>query len=104
MYIFSHTALYSQEEHYKKLYEDEKSVHSKTQEHLYTTEEQLQEKVNLVEELKLRHEQKIAETTNSYEFKLHDLREEKDKEIAERDDKINKMKKQMADVLKGNSW
>jgi hypothetical protein len=38
------------------------------------------------------------------EEKLVRLREEKDREIVIRDEKLNKLKKQMADALKGNSW
>ena len=36
--------------------------------------------------------------------RLLDLANEKDKEIKTRDEKLNKLKKQMADALKGNSW
>ena len=36
--------------------------------------------------------------------KLKELTELKDKEVALRDEKLNRLKKQMADALKGNSW
>jgi hypothetical protein len=35
---------------------------------------------------------------------LEELRSLKDKEIADRDQKLNRLKMQMADALKGNSW
>ncbi|CAG2204224.1 unnamed protein product [Mytilus edulis] len=36
--------------------------------------------------------------------KLKDITDLKDKELALRDEKLNRLKKQMADALKGNSW
>ena len=38
------------------------------------------------------------------EDRLEKLGKEKDHEIALRDEKLTKLKKQMADALKGNSW
>ena len=32
------------------------------------------------------------------------MQEEKDKEIVEREERISKLKNQMAEILKGNSW
>ena len=39
-----------------------------------------------------------------FDKKLADVVEQKDKELAERDAKLNRLKQQMADSLKGNSW
>lgn len=39
-----------------------------------------------------------------FDRKLAELNEQKDKEIAERDAKLSRLKQQMADSLKGNSW
>jgi hypothetical protein len=36
--------------------------------------------------------------------KLKELTDLKDKEVSLRDEKLNRLKKQMADALKGNSW
>ena len=36
--------------------------------------------------------------------KLKELADLKDKEVSLRDEKLNRLKKQMADALKGNSW
>ncbi len=39
-----------------------------------------------------------------FDKKLEETVAEKDKEIAERDVKLNRLKQQMAESLKGNSW
>lgn len=39
-----------------------------------------------------------------YEERIVALTEEKDKEIKVRDEKLGRLKMQMADALKGNSW
>ena len=39
-----------------------------------------------------------------FDRKLAEMTELKDKEIAERDAKLSRLKQQMADSLKGNSW
>ena len=39
-----------------------------------------------------------------FDKKLAETIEEKDKEIADRDAKLNRLKQQMAESLKGNSW
>lgn len=98
------TKFEAMEEHYRKLYEDEKASHSKTKENLATTQQHLEDKRNLVEELKLRHEQKITEINDAFEARFQTMQEEKDKEISEREERISKLKNQMAEILKGNSW
>ena len=41
---------------------------------------------------------------SQFDKKLAETIEEKDKEIADRDAKLNRLKQQMAESLKGNSW
>ena len=38
------------------------------------------------------------------EKKMSELTVEKDREISTRDEKLDRLKKQMADALSGNSW
>ncbi|XP_038060775.1 myosin heavy chain, non-muscle-like [Patiria miniata] len=92
------------EEHYKRLYEEEKQSHGRTKEELEATRQELKEKTNYVEQLKTQHERQVVDINAAHEHKLSALRSEKDKEISDRDTKIEKMKKQMADILKDNSW
>ncbi|XP_022085882.1 tax1-binding protein 1 homolog [Acanthaster planci] len=92
------------EEHYKSLYEEEKEAHDRTREELEATKQELKEKTIYAEQLKVQHERQVVDINAAHEQRLSVLRAEKDKEICDRDAKIEKMKKQMADVLKDNSW
>ncbi|XP_070572067.1 structural maintenance of chromosomes protein 2-like isoform X1 [Ptychodera flava] len=92
------------EQKYKKLYEDEKESHEKTKQELKDALELLKKKENQITELNSEHEKKIKEVTDKYENKLRELRIEKDREIAIRDQKLDSLKKKMAEALKDNSW
>ncbi|XP_071848280.1 uncharacterized protein [Apostichopus japonicus] len=92
------------EEQYKKLYEEEQADHIVTKDKLKGISQELQEKNEFVEELKRKHEESMQEIKTRYEEKLKDLQEEKVREVKERDERIEKMKKQMVGFLKDNSW
>ena len=51
----------SQEEHYKRLYEEEKQAHSKTKEELSNTRDELREKTIYAEQLKTQHERQLVD-------------------------------------------
>ncbi|XP_071789664.1 uncharacterized protein [Asterias amurensis] len=92
------------EEHYKRLYEEEKQAHSKTKEELTNTRDELREKTIYAEQLKTQHERQLVDIKSMHEQNMSSLRVEKDKEISEREARIEKMKKQMGDILRDNSW
>ncbi|XP_071502636.1 uncharacterized protein [Diadema antillarum] len=96
--------LQQMEEHYKLLYEEEKSAHEITRQRLSQTQQELEEKESFVEALKGRHEQHVSELKDHFEAQLAGLRSKMEAEIADRDRRLDNLKKQMAGALKENSW
>lgn len=99
--------LQAQEEKYKSLFEKEKTSHALTKENLEKVETALAEKVHIVEDLKVQHDLQLKDTAvafNKCQSELVELKSLKEKELKSRDEKLERMKQQMADALKGNSW
>lgn len=92
------------EEHFRLLYEEEKSTHAGTKRELSKVKEELEEKENFVEALKQRHEQHVKELKEHHETHMADLKAKMDAELADRDRRLENLKKQMASHLKDNSW
>ncbi|XP_033112503.1 structural maintenance of chromosomes protein 3 homolog [Anneissia japonica] len=92
------------EEHYKHLYDEEKQAHNSTKTEVADIRQLVTEKTNLISELKSRHQLKILEINTMHETKFNNLEARKSQEIADRDEKIKKLKMQMANILKDNSW
>ena len=59
-----------QEEHYKLLYNDECASHTETKAKLKEVYQELEEKRELVEELKRKHEESMQEVKNRVSVKL----------------------------------
>ncbi|ELU07803.1 hypothetical protein CAPTEDRAFT_221363 [Capitella teleta] len=95
---------YQLEEKYRLLYETEKADHTVTCNALAKTEADLQQSNERIEKLIAHHDKKIADLNTLMSSRLTDLTNTKNQEIAERDVKLDRLKKQMAEALKGNSW
>lgn len=93
-----------QEEHYKKLYEKEREDHSRTQSQLSEAETEIEILSEKLKNLTKEMEMKLLQAQMEFDKKLAETIELKDKEIADRDSKLNRLKQQMAESLKGNSW
>ncbi|KAH9515149.1 hypothetical protein Btru_019332 [Bulinus truncatus] len=92
--------LIEQEEHLTNELFHEKELHSSTQKSLDETKKEMQQtRDNLVQIIENQQEEMTKQIMN-LELRLS----EKDAIISDRDQKLNKLKTQMADALKGNSW
>nr|XP_054748866.1 golgin subfamily A member 4-like isoform X1 [Lytechinus pictus] len=92
------------EEHFRLLYEEEKSSHEVTRQEVTEAREELREKENFVEALKQRHEQHTKELKEHLDAQITELKTKYDADIADRDRRLDNLKKQMASHLKDNSW
>ncbi|KAK2168634.1 hypothetical protein LSH36_15g05012 [Paralvinella palmiformis] len=99
-----HNQIAEQEQKYKELYENELRLHEETRIELETVRVELDTAKSTITDMQQKHVQEIKELTSLMEDRLEKLGKEKDHEIALRDEKLTKLKKQMADALKGNSW
>ncbi|XP_070204497.1 filamin A-interacting protein 1-like isoform X2 [Littorina saxatilis] len=98
------TDMETMEENYKQKLEKEKSSHRATRDELDAAQLQIQEGLRQLEALEKESREKMDLIRLDFTRQLNELREAKDKEIADRDQKLNRLKMQMADALKGNSW
>ncbi|KAK2191700.1 hypothetical protein NP493_47g01018 [Ridgeia piscesae] len=96
--------LQEQESHYKALYEKECTAHAETRVQLNTTQQQLSEKLQYITELATRHNTQLQQLESTHSRQQAELQAKLESQIAIRDGKLNKLKKQMADALMGNSW
>lgn len=98
--------LLTQEEEYKALFEKEQSSHEATKQNLEKVKAELEQNLQYVEELKRQHANQVkdmAAAVRKCEANIADLQASKEKEIALREEKLERLKKQMADALTGNS-
>lgn len=93
-----------QEQKYKELYSQECVRHEGTRQTLQEMWSDVEKKVALIAQLKDQHQDELQRLSTEMETKLAAERAEKEREISVRDEKLNKLKKQMAEALKGNSW
>ena len=93
-----------QENHYKTLYEMECGAHAETRVQLIATQHQLSEKLQYLTELVTRHNSQLQQLESTHNRQQAELQARLESQIAIRDGKLNKLKKQMADALMGNSW
>ncbi|XP_001200412.3 GRIP and coiled-coil domain-containing protein 2 [Strongylocentrotus purpuratus] len=91
------------EEHFRLLYEEEKSCHDVTRQEVTETRMELREKENFVEALKQSHEQHTQELKEHHDAQVKELKAKYDAELADKDRRLNNLKKQMASHLKENS-
>ncbi|XP_067672021.1 kinesin-like protein KIF3A [Haliotis asinina] len=93
-----------QGEEHKAVLQKEKSKHADTQALLEETRSELEDEQNRVDAIRKDMSRKLSEQKTELEKKYAEMLSEKDKEISIRDVKLNRLKQQMADALKGNSW
>ncbi|KAL5015953.1 hypothetical protein ScPMuIL_005542 [Solemya velum] len=93
-----------QESHYKKLYEKEQEDHSETKKKIDELEKLLAGTRMEVSRLKEKNEVMLNHLRKEMEERITEITKQKDKEIAVKDEKLNRLKQQMAEALKGNSW
>lgn len=96
--------LKEQEHNYKDQLEQEKQQHSNTKNSLESIRKELEASKEENKRIAKRNEELLNQFKNEMDEKLKELTDLKDKEVALRDEKLNRLKKQMADALKGNSW
>ncbi|XP_064620801.1 trichohyalin-like [Lineus longissimus] len=91
-------------QNFEKLYEQEKADHKVTKKQVEEVRGDLNAKISYIDTLVSAHETRMRDLETKMERRVKEVAEEKDKEIAIRDEKLARMKKQMADALQGNSW
>lgn len=93
-----------QEEHYRELYEKECAAHKETRDELTAKVSEMEkirnEHAKIEEELR----RNCEETKAKMQTDLDNLKQKMTSEVAARDEKLAKIKRQMAETLQGNSW
>ncbi|XP_061188557.1 mRNA export factor GLE1-like [Saccostrea echinata] len=82
----------------------EKSEHEATKQSLQGARSEIDELRAQIEKLRKENEEQIDRHKKELEEKILEITTSKDKEIKIRDEKLTRLKNQMADALKGNSW
>ena len=90
--------------HYRLLYERECEAHGNTRGHLEALRSHLADAEQNMVLLAMRHGEEMDDASCRHADQLKAVRAEMFAAIAERDKKLARLKLQMADVLKGNSW
>ena len=86
------------------LYEKECAAHADSRFQLDSTQQQLSEKLHYITELAARHNSQLQQLESTHGKQMTELQAKLESQIAIRDGKLSKLKKQMADALMGNSW
>ncbi|KAK3594779.1 hypothetical protein CHS0354_030721 [Potamilus streckersoni] len=92
------------EKHFKKLYEVELQSHAETKTNLRTSQDEAAKLTMQLEHAMQENSEKLKQLQEESDRKLAEMTAVKDKEIADKEQKLNRLKQQMADALKGNSW
>lgn len=96
--------LQAMEEDYKKKLEEEQAGHAVTQQNLQSTQTEMEALLSKLEAQEKEAKEKMDLIRLDLTRQMTEMAAQKDKEIADRDQKLNRLKMQMADALKGNSW
>ncbi|KAL3857945.1 hypothetical protein ACJMK2_012570 [Sinanodonta woodiana] len=94
----------AKEKHFKKLYEEELQSHAETKSNLRNSQDDVAKLTLRLEQVMQENAEKIKQLQEEADKKLAEMTAGKDKEIADKEQKLNRLKQQMADALKGNSW
>lgn len=94
----------SMEVEYKKQLAKERNNHAQTQQSLESAQSEIDAMIAQLEEQEKQSKEKMDLIRTDLTRQLTEMAALKDKEIADRDQKLNRLKMQMADALKGNSW
>ncbi|KAL8561090.1 hypothetical protein ACOMHN_031034 [Nucella lapillus] len=92
------------EESYKKQLQEERTSHESTRGELEAAHTELTEALSRLEAQEKESKEKMDLLRLDLTLQMTEMAAAKDKEIADRDQKLNRLKMQMADTLKGNSW
>ncbi|KAK3721625.1 hypothetical protein RRG08_044706 [Elysia crispata] len=98
------TRLQSQEEEAARQLSEEQKAHERTRANLQEVQAELDQAHEFNGRLSRQHAEDMEKQKAELEKRLADTTAEKDAQIADRDQKLSRLKSQMADALKGNSW
>ncbi|XP_017949642.2 J domain-containing protein DDB_G0295729 [Xenopus tropicalis] len=90
--------------YYTKDLEAERNSHALTRHQLEESQSLVQEKQQLLKEKTLHYEKVALELQNQYEERVTLLQKQSQLEISSRDEKIKKLKQQISELFKENSW
>lgn len=96
--------LKTQEENLSGEINKEKAEHEVTKQSLQGARSEIDDLRAQIEQLRKENQEQIDGLKKELEEKILEITTSKDKEIKIRDEKLTRLKNQMADALKGNSW
>ncbi|XP_076434917.1 uncharacterized protein LOC143274847 [Babylonia areolata] len=96
--------LATMEENYKQQLQEERTSHEATRHDLQVAQSEVSDALTRLEVQEKESKEKMDLLRLDLTRQMTELAQAKDKEIADRDQKLNRLKMQMADALKGNSW
>jgi len=94
----------TQEKNYNIQLEGERTEHEATCTSLSEAREEVTQAQETINQMRTDHEAALRALREELEQKLAETVASKDAEIADKDQKLARLKSQMADALKGNSW
>ncbi|XP_069464128.1 trichohyalin-like isoform X2 [Ambystoma mexicanum] len=89
---------------YAKSLEAERNLQKATKKQLVESQNLVQEKIYLLHENTMHYEQLIQQLKTQYEGELTTIKKQGQADISHRDEKIAKLKRQIADIFKERSW